>query len=135
MRLFTIFVTVNNTKDLSLKRFLSDKTYPLKNEIVSSETKPQKCKFLFGISLGWFKPAEIFNKRYEYRKLMDEDVGRSDREPENLDGKPEERGYLETLQASLDFREEKLRKRREEAKQELKDIAFYTILISILRNP
>ena len=87
------------------------------------------------ISLGWFKPAEIFNKRYEYRKLMDEDVGRSDREPENLDGKPEERGYLETLQASLDFREEKLRKRREEAKQELKDIAFYTILISIVRNP
>ena len=64
---------------------------------------------------------------------MDEDVGRSDREPENLDGKPEERGYLETLQASLDFREEKLRKRREEAKQELKDIAFFTILISNLR--
>ena len=55
---------------------------------------------------------------------MDKEVGQDDREPENTDGKPEERGYLETLQACLEFRDEQRRKKHEAllARQEMLDI-------------
>ena len=70
---------------------------------------------------NWFKPADIFHKRYEYRRHLDEKANEPERELVNTDGMPEQHGYMESLKESLKRRDEKIAKKKRDKEREIRD--------------